>query len=120
VSECRESGTAWRTPPPVPETASESFGHRTACLEHTLLRRNRAAAMLDREKIVAVLKRRFPDSTPAAIAAAANALVGLEDDWMELSLPHRSDDACREGCYLQQMMHEQEIRVFSRQTRENG
>jgi hypothetical protein len=71
--------------------------------------------MLDREKIVAVLKRRFPDSTPAAIAAAANALVGLEDEWMELSLmPNGSGNVCRHGCYLQQVLKDRDVRVFSR------
>ena len=71
--------------------------------------------MLDREKIVAVLKRRFPDSTPAQIAATANALVGLEDDWMELSLaPFGASNPCAHGCYLQQVLQGREIRVFSR------
>lgn len=71
--------------------------------------------MLDREKIVAVLKRRFPGSTPAEIAAAANALVGLEDEWMELSMmPNGSGNVCRHGCYLQQVLKGREIRVFSR------
>lgn len=71
--------------------------------------------MLDREKIVAVLKRRFPDSTPVEIAAAANALVGLEDEWMELSMkPNGSGTVCRHGCYLQQALTGREIRVFSR------
>jgi hypothetical protein len=71
--------------------------------------------MLDREKIVAVLKRRFPGATPADIAAAANALVGLEDEWMELSLmPNGGATACRHGCYLQNVLQDQEIRVFGR------
>lgn len=72
--------------------------------------------MLDREKVVAVLTRRFPDSTPAQVAAAANALVGLEDEWMELSLAaDGGGDLCRQGCYLQQILCVREIRVFSRQ-----
>ena len=71
--------------------------------------------MLDREKVVAVLKRRFPDSTPAEIAAAANALVGLEDEWMELSLmPNGAGNICHHGCYLQQVLRGREIRVFGR------
>ena len=76
--------------------------------------------MLDREKIVAVLTRRFPNSTPMAIAAAANALVGLEDEWMELSMmPNGGGNVCRHGCYLQQVLQGREIRVFSRkQSRE--
>ena len=71
--------------------------------------------MLDREKIVAVLKRRFPGSTPGDIAAAANALVGLEDEWMELSLmPNGGGSVCRHECYLQDVLRDQEIRVFGR------
>jgi hypothetical protein len=72
--------------------------------------------MLDREKIVAVLKRRFPGSTPEQIATAANALVGLEDEWMEISLPFDSE-FCRQGCYLEQALNGREVRVFSRDRR---
>ena len=72
--------------------------------------------MLDREKVVAVLTRRFPEATPAQVAAAANALVGLEDEWMELSLAaNGGGNMCRQGCYLQQVSRIREIRVFSRQ-----
>ena len=71
--------------------------------------------MLDREKIVAVLKRRFPGSTPEQIATAANALVGLEDEWMEMSLPiNGTAEFCRQGCYLKDVLREQEVLVFSR------
>lgn len=75
--------------------------------------------MLDREKVVAVLKRRFPESTTGQIAAAANALVGLEDEWMELSLlPNGSGNVCRHGCYLQQVLKGREVRLFGRKARE--
>ncbi|MCC7123287.1 MAG: hypothetical protein IT178_00450 [Acidobacteria bacterium] len=40
--------------------------------------------MVDREKVVTVLRRRFPDAEPAQLAAAANAIVGLEDEWREV------------------------------------
>ena len=71
--------------------------------------------MLDREKVVVVLKRRFPDSTTAQVAAAANAIVGLEDEWMELPIILGGDiSVCHQGCYLQQLLQVQEIRVFSR------
>jgi hypothetical protein len=70
--------------------------------------------MLDREKIVAVLKRRFPASTAGQVAAAANALVGLEDEWMEISMPStQSDSVCSDGCYLDQLKS-QDIRIFRR------
>jgi hypothetical protein len=83
-------------------------------MEYGLLRRLFGTRMLDREKIVAVLKRRFPASTPGEIAAAANALVGLEDEWMELSLIRNGEGQCGDGCYLQQVLQDREIRMFSR------
>jgi hypothetical protein len=39
--------------------------------------------MLDRQKIEAILTRRFPGATRAAVAAAANAIMGLGDEWEE-------------------------------------
>jgi hypothetical protein len=61
--------------------------------------------MLDREKVVAVLKRRFPGAAAEQVAAAANAIVGLDDEWIELStlLANRNleDSApCSDSCYL--------------------
>lgn len=41
--------------------------------------------MIDREKVLAVLHKRFPGSTPDQIAAAANAIVGLEDEWVDVT-----------------------------------
>ena len=37
--------------------------------------------MIDREKVLTVLERRFPDAPRAARAAAANAIVGLEPEY---------------------------------------
>lgn len=47
--------------------------------------------MVDREKVLAVLRRRFPDATPTDLAAAANAIVGLDDEW-EVFEPSGMDD----------------------------
>jgi hypothetical protein len=41
--------------------------------------------MLDREKVLAVLAKRFPGASPEQMAAAANAIVGLEDEWEEVT-----------------------------------
>ncbi len=41
--------------------------------------------MVDREKVVAVLRRRFPSAQVADIAAAANAIVGLGDEWQPVT-----------------------------------
>ena len=71
--------------------------------------------MLDREKIVAVLKRRFPGSGEDQVAAAANALVGLDDDWVEVPLPHEQwPSYCRETCWLRRELGAGELRVFRR------
>lgn len=37
--------------------------------------------MIDREKVLAVLRKRFPDARWESVAAAANAIVGLEPDY---------------------------------------
>lgn len=41
--------------------------------------------MIDREKVLAVLRRRFPGASEMDQAAAANAIVGLEDEWREVA-----------------------------------
>jgi hypothetical protein len=61
--------------------------------------------MLDRDKIVAVLERRFPGAAPGQIAAATNAIVGLDDEWEELvlsdwNLPDGGSLPCATGCCL--------------------
>ncbi len=40
--------------------------------------------MVDREKVLAVLKKRFPGASDEQMAAAANAIVGLADEWEEV------------------------------------
>ena len=52
--------------------------------------------MLDRQKVEAILSRRFPDATRAQIAAAANAIMGMDDEWEELP-GHRIGDVAREA-----------------------
>ncbi len=39
--------------------------------------------MLDRQKVEAILGRRFPGATLQEVAAAANAIMGLDDAWEE-------------------------------------
>jgi hypothetical protein len=41
--------------------------------------------MIDRQKLETVLGRRFANSTREQIAAAANAIMGLGDEWVEVS-----------------------------------
>ncbi|MCC7033163.1 MAG: hypothetical protein IT179_10060 [Acidobacteria bacterium] len=47
--------------------------------------------MVDREKVLAVLSRRFPGATKAETAAAANAIVGLDDEWQEVEVTDLRD-----------------------------
>ena len=47
--------------------------------------------MRDRQKIETVLARRFPGSTPGQIAAAANAIMGLDEPSEKLSRGQFSD-----------------------------
>ncbi len=61
--------------------------------------------MIDREKVLAVLHKRFPGSTPDQIAAAANAIVGLEDEWVDVTdrepqMGYHFSVQCGEICFL--------------------
>jgi hypothetical protein len=40
--------------------------------------------MRDRQKLEILLARRFPGSTHEQIAAAVNAIMGLEDEWEDV------------------------------------
>jgi hypothetical protein len=40
--------------------------------------------MLDRQKVEAILSRRFPGAPRNQVAAAANAIMGLPDEWEEV------------------------------------
>lgn len=72
--------------------------------------------MLDREKVVAVLKRRFPGSAIEQVAAAANAIVGLEDEWVEVQMPEDGWDRwCGNGCQLERLSHAGPLKVFRRE-----
>jgi hypothetical protein len=42
--------------------------------------------MLDRDKLETILNRRFPGATNAQVAAAANSIMGLGDEWEELGV----------------------------------
>lgn len=57
--------------------------------------------MVDREKVVAVLKRRFPGATAEQVAAATNAIVGLDDEWVEVAdRSGKRPVTCDRVCYL--------------------
>ena len=55
--------------------------------------------MIDRQKVETVLRRRFPGANWDQIAAAANAIMGLGDEWEEVPRPdlRRLDRQMRDG-----------------------
>ena len=61
--------------------------------------------MIDRQKLETVLGRRFPGARTDQIASAANAIMGLEDEWEEVStyddFGYRiSPGSCQVSCSL--------------------
>jgi hypothetical protein len=63
--------------------------------------------MVDREKVLTVLRRRFPGAPDAQTAAAANAIVGLEDEWREV-------DSTDLGELLERLRDGREFRLLER------
>ena len=63
--------------------------------------------MIDREKVLAVLTKRFPGATADQRAAAANAIMGLDEEWEEVTereeqLGYHFSASCADICYLAQ------------------
>lgn len=78
--------------------------------------------MVDREKVVTVLRKRFPGASAEAVAAAANAIVGLEDEWddvtaLEPDLATHLARACSGRCYVApEAQASAEFRLLQRRT----
>ena len=75
--------------------------------------------MIDRDKLESVLSRRFPGATRGQIASAANAIMGLEDEWEEVAtdaeLGFRVSARCPDICGLAHEVDEgTEFRVLRR------
>jgi hypothetical protein len=76
--------------------------------------------MIDREKVLAVLRKRFPSATAEQFAAAANAIVGLEDEWEDVTghepeLGYHVSVQCGDICYLADQVHQgAQFRIFRR------
>ena len=76
--------------------------------------------MLDRQKLEAILTRRFPGSSPDRIAAAANAIMGLRDEWEEVlhedeRFGYHYSNRCSDICYLAREAEDGvEFRLFRR------
>ena len=66
--------------------------------------------MLDRQKLETILLRRFPGATRDQIAASANAIMGLDEEWAE--------EQCRDFRALDaQVAVGEEFRVLRRRPR---
>jgi hypothetical protein len=68
-------------------------------------------SMIDREKVLTVLRRRFPGASPQDLAAAANAIVGLDDEWddvtdREPNLLAHLQRSCGPGCCVEGELRE--------------
>lgn len=76
--------------------------------------------MLDRQKLEAILSRRFPGATRDQVATAANAIMGLSDEWEEvLHDDHHGgyhfSNECGSVCYLTETGEQGvEFRLFKR------
>lgn len=70
--------------------------------------------MIDRQKVETILCRRFPGAKWDQIAAAANAIMGLDDEWHEVEC--RGQDLSSLSGELE---HVGEIRLFRRGVRED-
>lgn len=76
--------------------------------------------MLDRQKIETILTRRFPGAPLQQVAAAANAIMGLDDEWEEVLDQQREfgfhySTECRDICYLaREFDRGAEFRLFRR------
>ena len=76
--------------------------------------------MIDRQKLEAILGRRFPGSRCDQVAAAANAIMGLSDEWEEVLNDQRQfgyhySSECGNICCLAREAEEgAEFRLFRR------
>jgi hypothetical protein len=78
-------------------------------------------AMIDREKVLTVLRRRFPTARPEDVAAAANAIMGMSDEWEDVTsldpgLPTHLMAACCDNCVLARDAADREFRLFRRRS----
>jgi hypothetical protein len=78
--------------------------------------------MIDRESVLAVLQKRFPGSASDQVAAAANAIVGLGDDWVDVTareaeLGYHFSVQCGEICFLaDQAQRGSQFRLFMKKS----
>ncbi len=77
--------------------------------------------MVDRQQLEATLIRRFPKAPLAEVAAAANAIMALPDEWHEIDIDQARGEVhnsmrCGDRCYLApEAANGREFRVFVRE-----
>lgn len=82
--------------------------------------------MVDREKVLAVLRKRFPDAPVDEIAAAANAIVGLGAEWREVVsfagelVPHLSGECPDPRCLAARIRDGGEFMLLERVADDEG
>lgn len=78
--------------------------------------------MVEREHVLTVLRKRFPNATAGEIAAAANAIAALPDEWQEVPVaelpcgdefPAQRSDTCDPA---EQSPEGVPVRVFRRRS----
>jgi hypothetical protein len=75
--------------------------------------------VVDREKVLTVLLKRFPDAAANDLAAAANAIVGLEAEYVAVAPAELSRFECCAGHHAYGMRHvaNGDLRIFRRKPR---
>jgi hypothetical protein len=72
--------------------------------------------MVDREKVIVVLRRRFPAARPEEIATAANAIVGLEPEYraIEIAEIHRLECLAGREAFTAEDVASGRLRLYRR------
>lgn len=82
--------------------------------------------VVDRERVLTVLRKRFPDAPDVQVAAAANAIVGLDADWREIAsfqdelLPHLTGESADVQCLAARLRAGGQFILFERVTEDEG
>jgi len=74
------------------------------------------SSMIDREKVLAVLLKRFPDAALNDVATAANAIVGLELEYAPVEAADLVRFECEVGAHTYSTRHvaNGDVRVYVR------
>ncbi len=75
------------------------------------------SSMIDREKVLAVLLKRFPQAALNDVAAAANAIVGLDPEYAPVAAAELARFECEAGAHTYSTRHvaNGDVRVYVRQ-----